>query len=557
LDGLEWPPLKNGIKKRNTVPNFMPCADSSIPDAPVTGVESVSEPNLTTGVVHEPHGAADSAGAPQDLRGKTVRGALVSTFGQGANFFLRFGSMVVLARLLLPADFGLVGMVTACTGFLGLFRDAGLSMATVQRASISHAQVSTLFWINLAVGGLLAALCAAIAPIFVVFYHEPRLLWVTVAIGSGFIFNGAAAQHRAMLLREMRFAVLVLIDIVSLLVSVALAVGLALSGQGYWALVGSAVCPVVVSLLGVWLAGGWVPGLPQRGSGVRSMLSYGGTVTLNSVIVYIAYNADKVLLGRFWGAEVLGIYGRAYQLINLPTENLNSTIAQVAFPALSRLQNDPERLRSYYLKGYNLFLSLVLPITMGCALFAEDIVRVFLGPKWGEAVPVFRLLAPTIFAFALICPSGYLLQATGRAVRSLKIALVMAPVVILGHLAGLGYGMKGVASALSMTTVLLVVPVILWSTRGTPITAIDTFRVVLRPFLSILIGAGVTLAALPFLNPLSPALIRLIASSAVLFGVYAIVLWFIMGQKAVYLGLLREIGVWPFASRCRSQDSLA
>jgi hypothetical protein len=101
-----------------------------------------------------------------------------------------------------------------------------------------------------------------------------------------------------------------------------------------------------------------------------------------------------------------------------------------------------------------------------------------------------------------------------------------------------------------------VVPVIVWSTRGTPITAIDTFRVVLRPFLSILIGAGVTLAALPFLNPLSPALIRLIASSAVLFGVYAIVLWFIMGQKAVYLGLLREVGVWPFAGGRGSQQSL-
>src|ERR1051325_7212632 len=126
------------------------------------------------------------------------------------------------------------------------------------------------------------------------------------------------------------------------------------------------------------------------------MLLFGGTVTLNNVIVYIAYNVDKVLLGKFYGAEALGIYGRAYQLINLPTENLNSTLGFVAFPALSRVQNDPARLRSYFLKGYSLFLSVVVPITMGCALFAPDIIRVLLGSKWNEAAPLFRLMAPTI-----------------------------------------------------------------------------------------------------------------------------------------------------------------
>src|SRR5207302_9748284 len=143
-----------------------------------------------------------------------------------------------------------------------------------------------------------------------------------------------------------------------------------------------------------------------------SMLWFGGTVTLNNVVVYLAYNVDKVLLGRFWGAEALGVYGRAYQLINLPTENLNSTIGLVAFPALSRVQNDPVRLKSYFLKGYSLFLSLVLPITVACGLFAEDIIRVFLGAQWHEAARIFRLLAPTILAFAVVHPCGWLMQAT-------------------------------------------------------------------------------------------------------------------------------------------------
>ncbi len=185
------------------------------------------------------------------------------------------------------------------------------------------------------------------------------------------------------------------------------------------------------------------------------MLKYGGTLTLNSVLIYIAYNADKVLLGRFWGAEVLGIYGRAYQFINIPTSNLNTSIGQVAFPALSRLQNEPERLRSYFLKGYGLYLSLVMPITLACALFAEDIIRVFFGPNWSGAAPVFRLLAPTIIAFALMNPFGWFLQATGLATRSLKIAVVLVPVVIFGYVAGLPYGAAGVAIGFSAVAVAL------------------------------------------------------------------------------------------------------
>ncbi len=515
----------------------------------------ISKASPTADVVNEPQGSAGPAGepAPHDLKGKTARGALVSAFGQGANFVLRIGSTMVLARLLVPADFGLVGMVTACTGFLGLFRDAGLSMAAIQRASITREQTSMLFWVNLVVGVLLAGLCAAVAPILTRFYHEPRLFWMTVLIGTGFIFNGAGAQHRATLQRSMRFAVLAAIDVVSIVASVVLGIGMAMAGQGYWSLVGMTVCPPAVSLIGGWWAGRWIPGPPRRGADVLSMLKYGGTVTLNNVVVYIAYNADKVLLGRFWGAQTLGIYGRAYTLINLPMENLNSTIGLVAFPALSRLQNEPVRLKSYFLKGYGLFLSLVMPVTMGCALFAEDIIVVFLGPKWSEAVPVFRLLAPTILAFALINPLAWLMLATGKAKRSLKIALVLAPVVILGYLAGLSSGPQGVAAGFSIATVLFALPVIFWATRGTSITVGDILRVIMRPLLSILIGACATLGAWSLIHLLAPPLLRLTVASAVLFGVYGVVLCFVMGQKEIYLGLLQEIGIWPFVKRRKSE----
>ena len=156
-------------------------------------------------------------------------------------------------------------------------------------------------------------------------------------------------------------------------------------------------------------------------------------MTLNGVVAYLAFNLDKILLGRFYGAEALGVCGRAYQLTTLPTENLTETIGFVAFPALARIQNEPSRLKSYFLKGYGSFLSLLVPITVACALFSEDVVRVFLGAQWKDAVPIFRLLAPTILAFGLINPFAWLMLATGRAARSLKIGVIIAPVVILGY----------------------------------------------------------------------------------------------------------------------------
>ncbi|MBV8968022.1 MAG: lipopolysaccharide biosynthesis protein [Verrucomicrobia bacterium] len=488
------------------------------------------------------------------MKRKTARGALVSTLGQASNFAFRIGSMMILARLLNPEDFGLVAMVTACTGFLSIFRDCGLSMATVQQPTINRTQISTLFWINLAVGLILAFCCVLAAPLLAKFYHEPRLFWVTVVTGMGFIFTGASAQHRAVLQRELRFITLTTIDLASLLTSIAVGIGMAWAGFGYWSLVGMAICIPLVGAVLVLVAGGWIPNLPRRGAGLLSMMKYGGTVTLNSIIAYAAANTDKVLLGRFWGAEVLGIYGRAYQLINIPTDNLNTTIGQVAFPALARVQNDPERLRSYFLKGYGLFLSLVVPLTMGCGLFATDIVRLFLGWKWEAAAPVFRLLAPTIFTFALVNPMAWLMMATGHTVRNLWITCAATPIVIAGYVVGLRFGPTGVAAGFSTTAVLLALPIIYFATRGTSIKAIDALKVIMRPIASILVAACAALIVATVTHSLASTLARLVVDSSVLFGVYALMLCFVMGQKDIYLRVIREIGIGQWFQRRKTTE---
>ena len=454
---------------------------------------------------------------------------------------LRMGSLMVLARLLAPKEFGLVGMVTAFTGVLNLFRDFGLSTATVQRTHVTEEQISTLFWINILVGTALALILACMAPFVAVFYHEPRLVWVSLAVATSFIFNGAGVQHTALLERQMRFTALAMIDIISLVVSTVIGIAMAAAGFGYWALVASAVTLPLVSTLCLWFTTGWRPGRMHLQEEVRSMLRFGGTFTLISLIIYTAYNLEKVLLGRYWGASALGLYGRAYQLINLPTENLNSAFGGVAFSGLSRVRHEPERFRSYFLRGYSLVLALTIPITIAAALFAHDLIHVVLGPKWDDVADIFRFLAPTILIYALINPLLWPTLSLGMIGRNLKLVSVLAPLVICGYVIGLPYGPKGVAIGYSTVMTLWAIPHIAWCIHGTVISLRDIFAAASRPFVS-----GIAAAALAFgvefaLGQSLAPLPRLVLGVTVLATAYIGMLFYVMGQKAVYVDLLKGL----------------
>jgi len=476
-----------------------------------------------------------------NIKEKTIRGGFARICAQAADFVLRIGSLMVLSRLLEPKDFGLVGMVTAVIGVFNLFRDFGLSTASIQRKSISDEQLSTLFWINMLVGAILGLLSLAAAPFLVRFYHEPRILGVTAVLAAGFLLNAAGVQHSAVLQRQMRFIALAVIGVLSSLVSTIVGIVLAKAGWGYWALVWMGIASPAVTTLCLWLATAWIPGRPRRNVELRSMMRFGGTITLNGLVVYVAYNLEKVLLGRFWGADVLGVYGRAYQLVNIPTDNLNAAVGGVAFPALSRLQDDAPAVKRYFLKAYSLVLALTLPITVACALFGEDIIVVLLGPKWKEAVPIFRLLAPTMLALAFINPFGWLLFALGLVGRSLKIALVIAPLAIAGYAIGLPYGPKGVAIGYSAAMTLWIVPHILWCIRGTVISGRDVLKTLRPLLLSILAAAPLAFASQFLYHHLLPPLPRLVLECGILFGAYFGMLCYAMGQKAFYLDLVRNL----------------
>lgn len=473
------------------------------------------------------------------LKQAVLRGGFAKVCSQGANVLVRIGSLMVFARLLSPADFGLIAMVVAVTGVLGLLKDFGLSAATVQRASISEAEISALFWLNLLIGIVLWLLCMAAAPVLVWFYGEERLLSITLVLSVGFLFTAAGVQHSALLQRKLRFGALALIDVVALFSSTGIGLVLASLGFGYWALVGWSVALPVVTCLGVWIASGWLPQLPRKVPSVLPMLHFGGLFTINTLVMQVALNLDKILVGRFWGATVLGFYGNAYQLVGVASNNLLGAVFAVAFPALSRAQGK-QHLETYFVKGYKLVLTMALPVAVGCVLFAEDIVLVLLGPTWIEVAPILRLLSPLIAIFSLIEPPGWLMLAQGRVRRSLNIGLVILPIVAIGYSAGLPYGARGVAAGFSIAMALWTIPHLIWCTRETTLSAWKLLRVARTPAIASLIAAPFSLGAHAAMSG-APPLPRLLVEGIVLSLIYVgAVLWG-REDRTFFIGLVRSL----------------
>ena len=392
-----------------------------------------------------------------------------------------------------------------------------------------------------------ATLTAILAPVLVAFYGEPRLYWITVVSGVAFLFSALAAQHQALILRQMQFVTLAKIDLLALSISSALGIVMATLGWHYWSLVGMAVLAPMVSAAGVWIAVPWIPGPPRRGCGVTSMLHFGWMATCHGFLVFLCFSVDSILIGRFWGPNALGLYGRAYQLATLPVQQLTGALSGVAFSAFSRIQDDAGRLKKSFLKAYSLLASFTIPIAISCPLFADEIIRIVLGAKWMEAAPIFRLLAPAALAFAIAIPLSWLVMSTGRVGRALSISAMAASVVVIGVLAGLNHGPKGVALGYSVAMVVLIIPITAWSKQGTSITWTDLWNAtrpsILAGLVALVLGLIVTITLGDILPPVPYVFLGL----GLMFGVYTWVLVVVMGQKNLYVDLV-DRSVAPIAS---------
>jgi PST family polysaccharide transporter len=436
-----------------------------------------------------------------DLKGRAVRGGVITIIAQGVRFLLQTISTVVLARMLTPADFGLVAMVTAVSGLQRMIADAGLSHATIQRPEINHRQVSTLFWINVGFSFLLMVLFMALAPALARFYREPRVAPITLVVAGTFLFSGLMVQHDALLRRQMRFVSLTIRDIVSSAVGVAVAIVMAWRGAGYWALVALPAATVLTQMVLSWFLSRWRPGLPSWSAEVRSMIGFGGNLVGHNFIAYVDRNADNVLIGWFWGAGPLGLYSRAYALLTLPLRQLNAPVAAVAVPAFSRIQDDPERFARYYLRTMNLIMWICAPLIGFLFIASEPVITVVLGGQWREAAPVFQLLAISALTQPLYNSVAWVFVSRGRTDRLFKMSVYIFPVIVGSFLVGLPFGIKGVALCYSVAVLIILPFVFRFTFQGTQLTLWGFGRALMWPVSLCLVAVSAAALAVYFVAP--------------------------------------------------------
>jgi O-antigen/teichoic acid export membrane protein len=436
-----------------------------------------------------------------NIEKKSAKGGLIVFGAQFFKLFLQILSNVALARLLAPADFGLVAMVMVVSAFIVLFKDIGLSQATIQQEKINHEQVNTLFWVNVSFGFIVMLITWGLSPFIAQFYDDVRITDITIIFSLGLFISGLSVQHQALLRRQMRFKALSIIDVTSMGFGVITAIIFAMLGAGYWALVVLQLTTALITLIGVWLACSWKPSKPSFNSEAIPMLKFGGYMTGYGFVNYFARNLDNILIGWKHGAESLGNYSRAYSLLLLPIGQITAPLSAVAVPALSRLRDDTNRYCNFYYKTIKIIAYLTMPLITFMCIFSKEIVLIVLGEQWGNAANIFMYLSFAAFWQPVASTTGWVYVSLNKPRDMLYWGLFSAAIMSLFFIIGLPYGAEGVAISYSISMWLLIVPLFLYAFKNTPLNIHLLIETIKYPLLlSLIMGAVAYYTRLVFID---------------------------------------------------------
>ena len=427
-----------------------------------------------------------------DIEKKSAKGGLMVFGAQFTKLFIQIASNVVLARLLSPSDFGLIAMVMAVTTFIVLFKDIGLSQATIQQKDITHEQINTLFWVNVFFSFVVMLITWLITPYVADFYDDERLIDITLVFALGLIFSGLSVQHQALLRRQMKFKALSIIDVSSMGLGVLAAIIFAFIGFGYWALVVLSLTTALVTLIGVWLACSWKPSKPKFNLEAVPMLKFGGYMAGYGFVNYFARNLDNILIGWKHGAESLGNYSRAYSLLLLPIGQITAPLSAVAVPALSRLRAYDERYCNFYYKIIKVIAYLTMPLIVFMCVFSQEIVFIVLGEQWGFAANLFMYLSFAAFWQPIASSTGWIYVSLNKPKNMLCWGLFSTTIMSLFFIVGLPYGAEGVAISYSISMWLLIIPLFLYAFKNTPLQMNSLIETIKYPLVLSLIMGGVS-----------------------------------------------------------------
>lgn len=475
-----------------------------------------------------------------------ARGGIATVLANGAAQIVRVGVMILTARLLLPAEFGLFAMVSSAIGIAGVLRDLGLSSATIQSPTITDRQLSTLFWINTGFGLLATLLIIAASPWIAAGLGAAHSVTVIACMAPTFLMGGLATQHRALLSRKMAFVTQAHMVFWSMLASQSLILLLAWHGAGIWALVAGALATECLVMVWCWRNERWRPSFVFSLTETRSMIVFGGYLSVFGILCYLASNIHQVLIGIISGHEAAGYFNRAYVLMLFPISLILIPVGGVITSALSRVQSNPQRFAHYYLNSVSAVNLISAPLGFYALLFAPELVRLLLGPSWAESGVLFRLMAISLVVQPLMNSTGWVYQALGEAKRLFWWGNVSWTLILIMYLPGLMWGARGVAAAHSLSLLLLLWPCLHFAFRGTPITAVSTLRTCAPA------GCAAAIAIVPawgvHASLSNMSMLPALALASLVYGGSYMGLLLLLGERPRLLNLWRHVHSWMTTS---------
>ena len=386
------------------------------------------------------------------LKAKTLAGINWSVLSQIGRQALSFVIGVVLARLLSPREFGLLAMVTVISGFALSFMELGFGAALVQRQDAREEHLSSVFWVNVISGLAMTLLFAAAAPLMARFYGEPLLLPLTLVLAAKFVIYALSIIQRVLMVKALDFRSLAVVEIGSVVVAGAVAVAMAMAGLGVWSLVANYLLATMVATALFWWMGRWRPEAAFDWAAVKDLLSFSGHFLGTKTLGYWTRNADNLLIGRFIGSSALGLYSKAYAVLMLPLLNVSRTVERVMFPSLSIIQDDRPRVKRVFLRMARGVAFVTFPIFAGMAVVAEPFVLGVFGEQWAGMIPLVQVLCVLGVAQSVIRLDGNLYLSQGRADLQFRVNLFVQGVILAGIVAGLRWGVMGVAVGLTVAS---------------------------------------------------------------------------------------------------------
>jgi O-antigen/teichoic acid export membrane protein len=463
----------------------------------------------------------DEVTQPTGIRRLVMRGLAWKASSQLVAQGSRIVVAVLLARMLSPEDFGIAAMVLVFSSLVLVFSDLALGAALVQRKELSDAQRSTAFWTSVAAGVIFTLAGVALAQPIAHFYGEAEVGPLLMVLSLSFLIASLATTHEALLVRNMEFRAVETRVMIGTVVGSVAAVIVALQGGGPWAIIcGQLVTSAVTSALLIKRSR-WRPRLTFSRAALRNLSGFSAFVLGHRLLYYVHRNADNLLIGRVLGAAALGVYALAYNIILIPFSRIAGPVQQVMFPAFSRMQDDPERIASLWIRATRVVAAISVPALCGLVAVAPDFVRVVLGERWADAVPVIQILAWVGLLQSLQTLNTEILQARDRTATIFKFSVGFFCMHLTAFVIGLHWGVVGVATAYAISST-IVEPIFTWITaRALSISPFALLRGVAGVVQASVVMAAVVLVARELLTDAgAPAVVRLVGCIALGVAVY-------------------------------------